>query len=283
MLDGIFEINSFEIDDILGSINNTDSQINDTNDEAGSNFICFKQSGVFSKGITQIQAQMGTISSSLKLMNKAIQRGKESAFSVELSLGNEISSLEIPKDFAVNNDLTQKTFKAVSLKKNDGKSVTNGIASSLLSYDSSSTINNKEKVFSLKQTGGNAVSLDDSKLNSNNIKIFKLSDIEKAAPQIVSSEPKISKSSNIKLFDISKIPNVTIKAEVSDSNKAKVTNFKEMKSNFKTGVVTSPEIVKSSNVNLKQLIVNGQTFVEGHPLYKNSVFDGKLKITNMEK
>ena len=278
MLNGIFELNSYEIEDVQGNMNSVDSELTGTNDEAKQNFISFKQSGVFSKGIKKIHNQMESISGSLKLMNKAIQRGTASAFAQEATLASEISSLEIPKDFAVNNDLTQKTFKAVALKKKDGQSVNKGIASHVVQLADLNAIKQKVRMFNQINESGDKVELDVSKLSSNNIKIFNLSDIGKGDTQKVDANPKYIQAAAMNLKNMNNGNNVAIKAEIAGSSKGTPITIQDINKNSKTDVKGIQNFDKSNFTNLNSMNFKGQTILNANSINEKANKEKRIDI-----
>ena len=140
MLEGIFEINSYEIDDLLSYISNTANDVESTNDEAKVDFDHFKKSEVFGKGAQKLNDQMDSIFNSIDSLGIVMKKGTSFIFETEMKILEEARDLEIPMGFATNDVVTNKSASSVNLTKNDGRSVNDGVASSTINPEINSSV-----------------------------------------------------------------------------------------------------------------------------------------------
>ena len=174
MLEGVFEINNYEMDEIFRNMNQTNVNIDDSNDEAKKDFVSYKQSGVFGNGIKTINDQMDTITNSMMVMSGAIQKGTQAIFETEFKLLQEARDLEIPKGFETSNITSTSVSSNISLNKNDGKSVNNGTASSKIKEDLNSSIHSKENLTEMNDNTTLEQRIDENIYTNNKIKLASL-------------------------------------------------------------------------------------------------------------
>ena len=140
MIEGIFEINSYEIDDLLGYIRGTSHDVEETNDEAKTDFECYKRSEVFGKGAQTINDQMDVIFEKLDSLGNVMQNGTSKIFETEMKILQEARDLEIPTGYETKETMTDKSASGVGLEKNDGTSVNEGKASEEIKVEINSEI-----------------------------------------------------------------------------------------------------------------------------------------------
>lgn len=161
-LEGIFEINSYEMDDIFGNMNKTSAELDTSNSESKQDFVSMKQSRVFGNGIETINEQMDEITNSMMMMSNTIQKGTQAIFETEFKLLQEVSDIQIPNGFETNDIASSVTTSSVTLKKRDGESINNGNSSSQVDLDFNSTINSKETLNEMKESDTSSKELDES-------------------------------------------------------------------------------------------------------------------------
>ena len=152
MLEGIFEINSYEMDDILGYIKQTSQEVESTNDEAKTTFEPNKKSEVFGNGARTINNQMDELYEQISRFGNAMQKGTSAIFNLEMKLVEEARNIQIPNGFGTNNTVTNKETSTIGLSKTDGLSVNNGVASQEMSLDDTSEIVKENLVDIMKDT-----------------------------------------------------------------------------------------------------------------------------------
>ncbi len=126
MFEGIFEINSYEIDDLLEQTGKTSSDISNTNDEAKSTLEPYKQSEVFGEGAKTINEQLDQVFDELLDFRNSFQKGTSAVFETEMKILEEARNLQIPTGFSLNGTSIKEQAKDVTLSKNDGRSVNDG-------------------------------------------------------------------------------------------------------------------------------------------------------------
>jgi len=126
VFEGIFEINSYEIDDLLEHTGKTSSDILNTNDEAKSTLEPYKQSEVFGEGAKTINEQLDQVFDELLDFRNNFQKGTSAVFETEMKILEEARNLQIPTGFSLNGTSIKEQAKEVTLSKNDGRSVNDG-------------------------------------------------------------------------------------------------------------------------------------------------------------
>ncbi len=163
MLEGIFEINSFEIDDLLSYMGKASSDLEQTNGNAKKAFEPNKEAEVFGKGAQKINDQMDEIKNNVEHLENVMKKGTSAIFDTEIKILEEAKSLEIPTGFEINDVVTDKATKEINLFKLDGLSVNEGTAQSELNVNISSVIN-KENLTNITKDETQEQNFDENEL-----------------------------------------------------------------------------------------------------------------------
>lgn len=170
-MDGIFEIESEEIDEICLYYNRTSQEINGANQEAKRDFDSLKRAEVFDRGAQKINNQLDLFSDKFIMLSNALQKSMNKTFEEEYHLRDEIRSLQIPKDFGVNNSSHSNSFDNVTLTKNDGRSVNEGKALFDNTEEFNSSVNYNTNLQDFNNERGKEVQNINFKLNGNETRL----------------------------------------------------------------------------------------------------------------
>ncbi len=168
MLEGVFEINSYEIDDLLGYIKTTGGEVEAENDEAKKTFEPNKRSEVFGQGAQKINDQMDEIYNQIDHLGIAMQKGTSSIFETEMKILEEARALEIPMGFGTNDTVTDKSAGSIGLSKEDSRSVNEGVLGEAISPEINSEIE-KENIEDITKSATEEQMLDENQLKVNEV------------------------------------------------------------------------------------------------------------------
>ncbi len=171
MLDGIFEIESEEIDELCSYYNKTSQEINDANQEAKRDFEPLKRAEVFGRGAQKINNQLDLFSDKFIMLSNALQKSMSKTFEEEYHFRDEIRSLQIPKDFGVNDSSHSNSFENVTLVKNDGRSVNEGKALFDNTEEFASSVKYNTNLQDFNNNGGKENQNINFKLNGNETRL----------------------------------------------------------------------------------------------------------------
>ena len=170
MLEGIFEINSYEIDDLLSNINTTSNEVEVANDEAKEDFEAYKKSEVFGKGAQIINDQVDAIFDSLESLGNVMYKGTSTIFETEMKILQEARDLEIPMGYEVNNTVTDKNAGGISLTKNDGRSVNEGENPSEITPEMEEEVE-KEELENIEKAETERQEMDENEIRVNEVSL----------------------------------------------------------------------------------------------------------------
>lgn len=199
VLEGTFEINSYEIDDLLSYMLKASSDLEQTNGNAKKAFEPNKQSEVFGKGAQKINNQMDEIKNNVEHLENVMKKGTSTIFDTEMKILEEARCLEIPTGFEINDVVTDKTTKEIGLSKLDGQSVNEGTAQSELNVDINSVIN-KENLTNITKDETQEQHFDESELR---VKDTTLKDITSSETEKQEFDEQALNVDDVLLKDIS--------------------------------------------------------------------------------
>ncbi len=163
MLEGIFEINSYEIDDLISYMGKASSDLDQTNSDAKKAFEPNKKSEVFGKGSQKINNQMEEIKNNVEHLENVMKKGTSAIFDTEIKILEEARNIEIPVGFETNDVVTDKSTKEIGLSKLDGKSVNEGKEQSELNVNINSVID-KENLTNIAKEETKEQNFDENEL-----------------------------------------------------------------------------------------------------------------------
>ena len=250
MIDGIFEINSYEMDDVLDSIKKASSDIEITNYDAKETFEPNKQSNVFGNGSKKINSQMDELHDQVHHLGSVMEKGANSIYELEMSLANEIKEIQIPKGYETNDSIKDNQAVSINLFKNDGTSVNEGENSITEStYDDTTRIV-KENLVDINNGQIQTQTFDENQLQVNSTV---LSDISKDETTIKEFDENAYTDNKQTLYNMNN-NNANEVKEIDDINNIEEIRIKEMTNNknetneaslnFKSDDITRKELKK---------------------------------------
>lgn len=170
MLEGIFEINSYEIDDLLKYIGTTSNELEEENEKAKQTFEPNKKSEIFGKGSKTINDQMDEIFNQIDHLEFAMKKGTSLIFETEMKILDEARDLQIPVGFETNNMVKNNAASGIKLDKNDGRSVNEGNSSKEITFEMNSEIE-KENLKDITSTNTIEQRLAEEQINLGKINL----------------------------------------------------------------------------------------------------------------
>ena len=136
----VIQINSYEMEDIGAYMGRTSTNADTLHEESKQKFTPITQHGLFVEGMDAINGKIQRLSQKFNAAQRVIINGTQSMANLEAKLNQEAMTIEIPKNFEINNTVESSEFKTVTLNKNDGTSVNKGTRQEELNVEMNSAI-----------------------------------------------------------------------------------------------------------------------------------------------
>ena len=225
MLEGIFEINSYEIDDLLGYINTTSGEVGAENEEAKKTFEPNKRSEVFGRGAQTINDQMDEIYNQIDHLGTAMQKGTSAIFETEMKILEEARALEIPKGFETNDTITDKTTANIGLEKEDSRSVNEGQLGTAINPEINSEIE-KENIEDITKAATEEQMLDENQLRVNEVGLQEVKQDETEAQDFNEREYTDNRQ-NIEQMENNSVGPIRDEVEINNVDEVKIEEMEE--------------------------------------------------------
>lgn len=135
-----FVFNEEEMNNNIANVNKLSYNAEDSYSKSSAGFTDLKDSGLFGEGINAISNKLNTISSSITNLKDIVDYSTARTVSLENHLSKIAEEIEVPHDFILNDGMKFNSIDDIKLSKNDGRAITDGIASSTSSYDDKSDV-----------------------------------------------------------------------------------------------------------------------------------------------
>lgn len=217
-------INSYNLEDISSMVGNTEANMDENKQKFERDFKNLGEANLFVGGLDKMDKKMARIQNKMRVLNNAIKTNNEQIALLEQMLKNEIESVEIPKDFKINNVANNVSYGALGMGKVDGRAVTEGTLNQIDETQAESIISRNENLKDITKD----TNLDTKVLNDYTVERQNLTNINNEKEQ---TEVKYDDSSSIsgqeKLYDISNQNSDTLQnAEINiNGNKTNINDI----------------------------------------------------------
>ncbi len=236
MNNDVFEINSYEIDDLFNNVAITSNNVNTINDNVNNTFASYKKADVFESGTKKLNNQLIEIFERLSSFKTNFSNGTYLTFEAETKNLEDAENLYIPSGFELNDGLVSSTGTVVNLNKNDGLSVNAGEDVKNSEYEANAFISNVKmeditndggmknnelefgfngKMANLNELNQNALNIQEYSSNSSIDIMKRLENINSQSNGNVDNSVDIN---NIHQVEIKRNDNVNIVGNSGDNN-----------------------------------------------------------------
>ena len=178
------------------------------------------EANLFVGGLDKMDKKMARVMNKMRVLNNAIKVNNEQIALMEQSLKHEIESIEIPKDFKINNVANNVSYSALGMGKVDGRAVTDGTLNQIDETMAESVVVRNENLKDITKD----TNLDTKVLNDYTVEKQDLTNINNEKDQ---TEVKYDESSSVrgqeKLYDVNNqnsdtLPNTEININGNKTN-----------------------------------------------------------------
>ena len=213
-------INSYNLEDISSMVGNTEANMGDSKQQFERDFKNLGEANLFVGGLDKMDKKMARVMNKMRVLNNAIKVNNEQIALMEQSLKHEIESIEIPKDFKINNVANNVSYSALGMGKVDGRAVTDGTLNQIDETMAESVVVRNENLKDITKD----TNLDTKVLNDYTVEKQDLTNINNEKDQ---TEVKYDESSSVrgqeKLYDVNNqssdtLPNTEININGNKTN-----------------------------------------------------------------
>lgn len=213
-------INSYNLEDISSMVGNTEANMDESKKQFERDFKNLGEANLFVGGLDKMDKKMARVMNKMRVLNNAIKVNNEQIALMEQSLKHEIESIEIPKDFKINNVANNVSYSALGMGKVDGRAVTDGTLNQIDETMAESVVVRNENLKDITKD----TNLDTKVLNDYTVEKQDLTNINNEREQ---TEVKYDESSSVrgqeKLYDVNNqssdtLPNTEININGNKTN-----------------------------------------------------------------